>query len=435
MDSCGLPFSAMKRSLLPLRASRAALAAGIGFAALVPIRATDSPQWRGPDRSGSSPETGLLQSWPQDGPKLVWKVSHCGSGYATPSVVGDRIYLLGNEGLENESVLALSAADGSKLWSTRLGNVGNPQQRPNFPGARSTPTVVGPVLYALGSDGDLACLDTAKGEIRWKKNLRAEFAGKPGQWAYSESPLVFDTTVIVTPGGSEATVLALDAKTGDVRWKYASPDTDDAGYASAIMVDAGGSKQVVQLLSKGLVGLDASSGKPLWRWGKAISKYGANIPSPLAASGLIYAAAAGTGGGAIRLKPGGTDSGFDELYFESKLPTAIGGTVKVGDLLFGTTQQSLLCFEASSGKLKWEDRSIGAASLYHAGGLLFLHGENGVVALVEPSGEGYREKGRFTPPDAPAKSNPMEKSWAYPVVANGRLYVRDHGTLWSYAVK
>ncbi len=107
----------------------------------------------------------------------------------------------------------------------------------------------------------------------------------------------------------------------------------------------------------------------------------------------------------------------------------------MGDLLFGTTAQSLLCFDATTGALKWEDRAIGAASLCHAGGLLFLHGENGTVALVEPSPEGYREKGRFTPPDAPAKSAPMEKSWAYPVVANGRLYLRDHGTLWCYNVR
>lgn len=425
----------MNRVPLPLGPNRLALASTLACASLLPLLSADWPQWRGPDRNGSSSETGLLASWPQEGPKLAWKVSHCGSGYATPSVVGDRIYLLGNEGLENESVHALSATDGSRLWSTRLGKVGNPQQRPNFPGARTTPTVTGSTLHALGSDGDLACLDAATGKIRWQKNLRTDFGGKPGQWAYSESPLVVGNQVIVTPGGADATVLALDAGSGEVRWKYASPDADEAGYASAIVVESGGSRQVVQLLSKGLVGLDAATGKLLWRWSKPISKYGANIPSPLAARGIIYAAAAGTGGGAIRLKPGTDSPAFEELYFESKLPTAIGGTVQVGDLLFGTTAQSLLCFDAATGALKWEDRAIGAASLCHAGGLLFLHGENGTVALVEPSPEGYREKGRFTPPDAPAKSAPMEKSWAYPVVANGRLYLRDHGTLWCYTVR
>ncbi|MEN9677801.1 MAG: hypothetical protein RIS76_3697 [Verrucomicrobiota bacterium] len=408
----------------------------LGLTAVLPfLNATDSPQWRGPSRDGSAAETGLLPQWPQEGPKLTWKVTHCGSGYSTPAVAGDRIYLLGNEGLENESVLALSVTDGSKVWSTRLGKVGKPDQKPSFPGARSTPTVVGSALYALGSDGDLACLETATGAVRWRKNLAAEFAGKPGPWAYSESPLVDGNAVIVTPGGTEATVVALDATSGNVLWKFASLEGEEAGYASAIVVEAPGGKQIVQLLQKGLVGLDAGTGRMLWRWRKSVSKYGANIPSPLLADGLIYAAAAGTGGGAVRLTSGNAGAAFDEVYFESKLPTAIGGTVKVGEYLYGTTAQALLCFEAATGKLKWEDRSIGASSLYHAGGLLFLHGENGTVALVEPSPEGYREKGRFTPPDAPAKASPMEKSWAYPVVANGRLYLRDQGTLWSYAVR
>ncbi|MBL9173296.1 MAG: PQQ-like beta-propeller repeat protein [Verrucomicrobiales bacterium] len=426
-----LPMSAP--SLVP---SPAWLACVLALVAQVPaLRATDSPQWRGPSRSGSSSESGLLAQWPQDGPKLSWRVTHCGSGYATPSVVGDRIFLLGNEGLENESVHALSASDGSKVWSVRLGKVGKPDQKPSFPGARSTPTVVGPVLYALGSDGDLACVETDSGTVRWRKNLRTEFAGRAGQWAYSESPLVDGNTVVVTPGGTNATMLALDAKSGDVLWKFASPDGDEAGYSSAIVVEAAGGKQYVQLLQKGLAGVDAKSGKLLWKWNKSVSKYGANIPSPLLADGVVYAAAAGTGGGAVRLKAASDAAPFEELYFESKLPTAIGGTVQVGPYLYGTTAQSLLCFEAATGKLKWEDRSIGAASLYHAGGLLFLRGENGAVALVEPSPDGYREKGRFTPPEAPAKSSPMEKSWAYPVVANGKLYLRDHGTLWCYAVR
>ncbi|MBN8245839.1 MAG: PQQ-binding-like beta-propeller repeat protein [Verrucomicrobia bacterium] len=209
-----MKLSALSPSLFPAAASVACI---LGLVSHVPVlRATDSPQWRGPARNGSSSETGLLTQWPQEGPKLAWRVMHCGSGYATPSVVGDRIYLLGNEGLENESVHALSAADGSQVWSLRLGKVGMPDQKPSFPGARSTPTVVGPVLYALGSDGDLACVETATGAVRWRKNLRSDFAGKPGPWAYSESPLVDGNTVVVTPGGSDATMLAIDARTGEV---------------------------------------------------------------------------------------------------------------------------------------------------------------------------------------------------------------------------
>ncbi len=397
--------------------------------------AADWPQWRGPARDGHSPETGLLAEWPKDGPKLIWKIADAGSGYSTPSIVGDRIYLLGNDGLENESVRALSAADGRTLWTTRLGKVGNPNQKPSFPAARSTPTVVGDVLFALGSDGDLACVGTKDGKIRWQKNLRAEFDGKPGVWAYSESPLVDGDAVVCSPGGTNATIVALNKKTGDVLWKCAIPESGGAAYSSAIVVTTGGVKQYVQMIDKGLVGIDAASGKLLWRFAKAVSKYGANIPSPTVVGNIVYCGSAGTGGGAVKLeaKNGGVEA--QELYFEAKLPTAIGGSVKLGDCLYGTTAQALLCIEFATGKIKWEDRAIGAASLCAADGRLYLHGESGAVALVEASPDGYREKGRFTPPDAPKRSAQMEKAWAYPVIAGGRLYVREHNMLWCYQVK
>jgi outer membrane protein assembly factor BamB len=399
------------------------------------VLASDWPQWRGPQRNGISPETGLLQAWPKEGPTLVWKVTGIGSGYATPAVVGDRLYLLGNEGLENEFVQALAVKDGERTWRTRLGKVGNPKQNPNFPAARSTPTVDGEFLYALGSDGDLACLEVGTGTLRWQKNLRADFGGKPGTWAYAESPLIDGGTLLCTPGGSEATLVALNKATGAVLWKCALPEGDEAGYASAIVVEAAGVKQYVQLLQKGLVGVEAKTGRFLWRYGKAVSRYGANIPTPVAGDGIIYAGTAGTGGGAVRLKAkqGGVEA--EQVYFEAKLPTAIGGAVKVGDFLYGTTAQALLCLDFKSGQVKWEDRALGAASLCLAEGRLYLHGENGDVALVEPSSESYREKGRFSPPDQAKRANPMEKAWAYPVVAHGRLYLRDHGTLWCYDVR
>jgi outer membrane protein assembly factor BamB len=399
------------------------------------LQADDWPQWRGPQRNGVSKETGLQKQWPKDGPKLLWKLTDAGSGYSTPSVVGDRLYLLANEGADSEFVQARSVNDGKSVWRTPLGKVGaNPPQM-SFLGARSTPTVDGQSLYALGSDGDLACVEVGSGKIRWQKNLRTEFGGKPGDWAYSESPLIDGDVLVCTPGGSDATVAALNKKTGEVIWKCALPEADQAAFASPILVNAGGVKQYVQLLQKGLVGVDAKTGKLLWRYGKPVSRYGANIPTPLGSDDLIYVGSAGTGGGTVKLKKQGSGVEAEQLYFESKLPTAIGGTVKVGDFLYGTTAQALLCIEFATGKVKWEDRAIGAASLCYADGNLYLHGENGEVALVEASPEGYHEKGRFTPPDQPAHGKPMEKAWAYPVVANGRLYIRDHGSLWCYDVK
>lgn len=402
---------------------------------VLPVSATDWPQWRGPNRDGLSEEKGFRKEWPKTGPELIWRVSDIGRGYSTPAVQGDRLYVLGSEGVDNEFVEGLSAKDGKKLWSTRLGAVGNPKQNPNFPAARSTPTVDGRLLYALGSDGDLACVETATGKIVWKKSLRNDFGGKPGTWAYAESPLIDGNTLVCTPGGEQSTIVALNKQTGDALWKCALPEADEAAYSSAIIVETGGIRQYVQLLQKGLVGVDAKSGKFLWRYGKPVSAYGANIPTPVASDSMVYAGSAGTGGGAVKITSSGGKLEPEQLYFGPKYPTAIGGAVKVGDYLYGTTGQALECLEFTTGKVKWEDRSVAPGSLCYADGLLFLHGENGDVALVDATPEGYHEKGRFTPADQPAKANAMEKAWAYPVAANGRLYIRDHGSLWCYNVR
>ena len=327
---------------------------------------------------------------------------------------------------------SLAVKDGRTVWRIRLGNVGNPKQEPNFPAARSTPTVGGEVLYALGSDGDLACIEKATGKLRWRRSLRKDFGGKPGDWAYAESPLVDGERIVCTPGGAEATLVALNKDTGEVIWRCAVPGGDEAAYSSALKGEIGGVEQYVQMLQGGLVAVEARTGKFLWRYKKTVSQYKANIPTPVLRGNLIYSAGAGTGGGLI--KAPGSSADPEEVYFSPKLPTSIGGCILLGDYLYGTGQ-AMLCVEFATGTVKWEEWALGPASLCFADARLYLHGENGEVALVEPVPAGYREKGRFSPPNQPQKSNSMEKAWAYPVVANGRLYIRDHQMLWCYDVK
>jgi outer membrane protein assembly factor BamB len=400
--------------------------------------ASDWPQWRGPGRDGISHESGLLKQWPTNGPKLLWQVNDIGDGYSTPAVVGKRIYLMSNRGLENEFVQALSSDDGKAIWTTRVGNVGNPDQNPSYPKARSTPTVDGNFIYALGSDGDLVCLEAKSGKIRWQKNIRKEFGGKPGEWAYAESPLVDGDVVVVTPGGAQATIVALNKKTGAAIWKSAVPGGDPAGYASAIVVQGGGRKQYVQCLSKGMVGVDAKTGQFLWRY-KEVAKGPAQYFTPVARNEYVYAGALGVGGGLVRLKSDGSGVAAEQVYYTRGLPNGIGGAVLVGDNLYGTeVAQSLLAVDFTTGKIKWQAKDFGWSSVAYADGLLFLHGVNGEVALVEASPEAFREKGRFTPPAQPKKKQMgpyPEGAFAYPIIANGRLYIRDLGTLWAYDIK
>jgi len=402
--------------------------------ALAPnTQASAWPQWRGPNRDGISPETGLLKTWPEAGPKLLWQADNIGSGYSTPAVVGDRLYVLSNEGLDNEFVLALSVGSGEKLWSTQLGKVGKPEQRPNYPAARSTPTVDGDRIYALGSDGDLACLDAKTGKAVWAKNLAAEFGGDSGTWAYSESPLIDGDRVICTPGGATATLVALNKTTGAVVWKYAAPDGDKAAYSSAILVEIAGVPQVVQCLEKGVVGVDAKTGERLWHYTKTAEGSPAVIPTPVVQGNLIYSAGARTGGGLVQVTRNADGFQAEQVYFSNKLPTAIGGAVLVGDYLYGAASQALLCVEFATGEIRWEERSVAPGSMIAVEGQLILHGESGEVALLEAAAEGYREQGRFTPQNQPDRG--QSKAWAYPVLADGRLYLRDMTSLWSYDLR
>jgi outer membrane protein assembly factor BamB len=335
--------------------------------------------------------------------------------------------------VDDEFVQALDAKDGSQVWSTRIGKVGNPDQNPPYPGARSTPTVDAKLMYALGSDGDLACLETSSGQIQWQENLRTQFGGQPGVWAYSESPLVDGDVLVCTPGGAESTLVALNKNTGDLIWKCAVPGGDQAAYASVIVVEVGGVKQYVQFLQKGLVGVNAESGEFLWRYDRTAEGSPANIPTPVARDGYVYSAAGRSGGGLVKLNVDQGKVEAEEVYFDPKLPTSLGGAVLVGDHLYGTTGQGLVCAELITGEVKWQDRGIGPGSLCYADGRLYIHGENGDVALVEATPEAYRELGRLTLPDQPDRGR--SRAWSHPVIANGRLMIRDLDTLWMYDIQ
>jgi outer membrane protein assembly factor BamB len=402
-----------------------------------PVWADDWPQWRGPQRTGLSAETGLLKTWPKGGPKLLWQRKRLGGGYSTPAVVAERIYLLADRKGE-EYAVALAVKDGSEVWATAIGKVGR-NMGPQYPGTRSTPTVDGDRLYVLGSDGALACLEREKGKKVWSKNLKKDFGGVPGAWAYSESVLLDGDVLVCTPGGKEATLLALKKKDGGTVWKSAVPGGDPAAYASPVAVEVGGVRQYVQFLANGLVGVEARTGKFLWRYDKTKDP-AANIPTPVFHDGCVFSSTSRNGSGLVRLKAAGGTVSAEQVYFNRLKLNSIGGVVRVGDYLYGTDARGqLVCVEFKTGKEKWRSDSVGSAALCCADGMLYVRGQGGTgfgpekppeVALVEATPAGYRERGRFVQPD-----HGDRPAWPHPVVADGRLYLRDGNVLFCYDVK
>jgi len=416
-----------------LRLATKSLALLAILAGTVHVHADQWTTWRGPRGDGHSIEKGLTQSW-ESAPPLLLRVDDLGSGYGSVSVAGSRFYAIGNDGLENEFVQARETNTGKLVWKLRLGKVGNPDQQPSYPASRSTPVLDGGLLYALGSDGDLVCVDTRSGQERWRKQLRTDFGGVPGTWAFSETPLVDGNRLIVTPGGKDNTLVALDKRTGDVLWKCAVEAGGGAAYASPIVATIAGTKQVVQYVRSTMVGVDAATGKLLWTFNRTSDpRTGSNIGTPVVYKDGVYGAASLVGAGLATVAKNGESFTATSAYFDRTLPSAIGGIVRIGEYGYGANGQTFVCFDWATGTVKWSERGVGAGAMIVADNRIFLRKEGGEVALIEPSPEGFKGRGNFLP-DGHAQRGRAE-SWAYPALSDGRLYIRDGAKLWVYDVR
>jgi outer membrane protein assembly factor BamB len=395
-----------------------ALAVGV-----ITLNAADWPQWQGPDRTGISKETGLLQQWPASGPTVIWTATGLGNGYGSMAVAGERVFVQGTRS-GSSVVVALNRADGKEVWSKALGRSSDDDRGP---GPRGTPTVDGDRLYVLTESGDLACLKIDGSEV-WHRNILRDFSGRQLQWLISESPLIDGPHVVVSPGGAGAGMVKLDKMTGKTVWT-ASDLSDPAGYASPIAADVQGVRTYMTFTAGAGVGVRASDGKLMWRYERAANGT-ANITTPLFADNKVFFTSGyGTGAGLVALSAQNGSVAAHEVYFTREMKNHHGGVVLVNGYLYGFDESILTCLEFATGKRMWRDRSVGKGSIAYADGHLYLLSESNVAGLAEASPSGYVEKGRFSIPD---KGLP---SWAHPVISGGRLYLRNQDSVMAYDVK
>lgn len=390
------------------------------FFALSLCQADDWPQWRGPNRDGISKETGLLTSWPEGGPKQLWKATGLSEGFSGIAVVKGRIYTQGQRG-DEQFIMAYDAATGKKVWETKAGR--SFRERRGH-GPRGTPTLEGDRLYALSADGTLVCLESATGKKIWEQNIVEKFGGEVPHWGISESPLIDGEKLIVSPGGSDASMVALNKADGKLIWK--SPG-DRAAYSSAIIVNSGGVRQYVTLTSSAAVGVSAATGEQLWRYTQVANNV-ANIATPVFSNDHVFVSTDyGTGCALLRLAP--KTGKASEVYFNREMKNHHASAILIGKHLFGFSSQILTAMDMMTGNVVWRDRSVGKGNMQYADGHFYVMSERGDVALVEANAEAYKEKGRFSIPQGPFNT------WTPPVVANGRLYLREQDNLYCFDVK
>lgn len=368
-----------------------------------------------------------MKQWPEGGPKKLWMSEEIGLGYSGPAIVNGKIFILGaTDG--KERLFCLDEKTGKKLWESEVGDL----YKNNWgDGPRSTPTVDGAHVYAMGAQGNLVCVAAADGMEMWRQSMTELGGGVPG-WGYCESPLIDGDQVICTPGGKDGALAALDKKSGKGLWR--STDLKDgAQYSSLIAVEEGGKRQYVQLFMNTLAGVDAKSGDLLWstEWGGRT----AVIPTPIFADGCIYIASGyGVGCKLVRLNEGDPE----DVWENKVMKNHHGGVIKVGDFLYGYSDGGgWICQDFKSGDEIWSNNDdLKKGAIAYADGMLYCLDEgSGTLALIEASEKGWSEHGRFTLEPQTKQRSPQGRVWTHPVIANGQLYLRDQEIFCAYDAK
>jgi len=385
----------------------------------------DWPQFHGPNRDNISKEIGLLKGWPVKGPKLLWTSRGIGEGFSTVAISNGLIYTTGNIG--DYTVITALTTNGELKWATRNGSA----YRRDKPGARSTPTIDSGRLYHDNADGDIVCLNAKTGKEIWSLNILDKFNGRNITWALSESILIDSDKLICTPGGENAGIVALDKNTGSTIW-ICRDTHDKPGYASPIVFEYDGTRQIVTLMAESVVGVDAETGKLLWKV-QHKTPFDENINTPIYCDGSVFVCSRTTGTRRLRLRINGGNVSVEQVWESKLLDSQHGGILLLDDHLYGACRSTRngpwVCLDAKTGERLYAEKGIGTGSLNYADGLLYALNHNRTVALVRPDPHSFDIISQFDIP-----KGGRGPTWAHPVVCNGRLYIRHGDFLYCYSV-
>ncbi len=400
--------------------------------------AADWPTFRGADRSAVAPDTNLLERWPADGPRLVWETKGAGRGYASTAIAGDKMFTLGDgcstAGDTDEYLSCFDRKTGKQLWKTKTGGPWTDGQE-SWQSSRSTPTVDGAMVYVITPFGQLVACRVTDGHDVFRLDLKGQFGGTKGDsWGYSESVTIDGNKLICTPGGPQATMVALDKKTGRGIWACSVPNDPGAGHASIVIAELGAKRIYVTTTAGGAIGVDAKTGKLLWTY--PIERTTAVIPTPIIRKDLVFFSAGYKRGGALlRQVPRGGQIAIEEVYpLNTELANKHGGIVLVGDHLYGDSDDKGIpfCADLMTGKVVWKERGSGrnSACVVAGDGHVYVKYSDGTIALVKADPSGYQEVSSFKVPGSGDRP-----SWAHAVILDGLLYIREGDAILCYDIR
>lgn len=386
------------------------------------VFAVDWPQFRGPTRDGHSPETGLMKKWPDGGPKELWSFEDLGKGYSSVSVADGLVYVTGMVG--SDGILFAFDLSGDLKWKVNYG----PEWTGDRPGTRTIPTIDGERLYLMSGTGRIDCRNAKTGKPIWHRDTLEEFKGKNIRWGIAESVLIENEKVICTPGGQDATVVALDKMNGKTIWTTKGL-SENSAYCAPAVIDRGPNRIILTMVQQSIVGIDMKTGVLLWKQPNKVS-YDISAVTPAYEKGMMYVSNGYRHGGHMfELSADGTSS--TKKWSEKTLDVHHGGVMLIdGNIHGASTGGTWTCIELATGDVKFTDKLVGKGSVIYVEGLLYCYGErNGDVGLVKIKPAGYEMVSSFR------ITKGAKEHWAHPVISDGRLYIRHGNALMCYDIK
>jgi outer membrane protein assembly factor BamB len=392
------------------------------FAYFNPCFSQLSDNWRGPERDGKYPENNLSKEWPEKSPEIKWVFSGLGTGYSSPVVANDRLYVSGLE--QGRGIIHILTLDGKPENKVDYG----PGWQGEFPGTRVSPAVVGEIMYIASGNGLLSAMDSKTGAVKWQKDLFGELGGVNIRWGYTENLLVDGDKIYCFPGGKEHNVVALNRHTGEIIWSSRGMG-DASAYCSPLLFEHNGRKMLATHSAKNILGLDAITGQLLWHY-PHVNSWDVHPNTPIYSDGGIFFFS-GYGQGSVKLNIGSDGSSVTKAWENKAFDNQMGGAVLHEGHIYGSGHNNRFwfCVNWDSGETLWRSRDLAQGPVVMADGMLYIYSERGELGLVEPSTEGFTVKSKS------AVTHGSDQHWAHPVIHNGVMYIRHGNALVAYNVK